>query len=161
MEMNFTLDDHRMDIECPRCKFPMRAFLRQVRLCDVIVCGGCKANIQPVDHMGTFRRATRNIDTALGELLEPLVTSFRKRLKRINTADYRIYHSIVGQTVRFLTEIKAVQGILADLERRVPLADADSEGITTVIPAPDPARRQLLGARRTPEEVLGRETDQR
>ncbi len=60
-------------------------------------------------------------------LLQTLRYKLQKRLKRINTADYQIYHSIVGQTVRFLTEIKAVQGILADLERRVPSADADSE----------------------------------
>ena len=50
-EMVFSIfDRHRIDIECPRCRFPTRAFLRQIRRCDVLVCGGCKGNIQLVDH---------------------------------------------------------------------------------------------------------------
>ena len=67
--MVFTLDRHRIDIECPRCRFPTRAFLRQVRLCDVVVCGGCKNNIQLVDHLGTLRKADRNLRAAFEELL--------------------------------------------------------------------------------------------
>ena len=66
------LDRHRIDIECPRCKFPARVFLRQVRLCDVVVCGGCKGNIRRVDHRATFRRARRDIDKALAGLMSAL-----------------------------------------------------------------------------------------
>ena len=71
-EMSFTLDRHRIDIECPRCRFPARPFLRQVRLCDVIVCGGCKGNIRLVDHMGTFRKADRHIRAAVDDLMSAL-----------------------------------------------------------------------------------------
>ena len=67
--MAFTLDRHRIDIECPRCRFPTRAFLRQIRLCDVLVCGGCKGNIQLVDHLGTLRKADRRLRAAVEDLL--------------------------------------------------------------------------------------------
>lgn len=63
------LDQHRIDIECPRCRFPARPFLRDVRACDVIVCGGCKANIRLVDHMGSLRMAERRIEAALDDLM--------------------------------------------------------------------------------------------
>jgi predicted metal-binding protein len=68
----FNLDRERIDVECPRCHFPARVFLRQVRLCDVIVCGGCKGNIQLIDHMATFRKANRRITAALGSLMSAL-----------------------------------------------------------------------------------------
>ena len=60
-------------------------------------------------------------------VLQTLRYKLQKRLKRINTADHQIYHSIVVQTVRFLTEIAVVRGILDELERRVPSAEEDSE----------------------------------
>jgi hypothetical protein len=62
------LDRHRIDLECPECQFPTRVFLRQVRLCDVIVCGGCKGTIQLVDQMASFRKARRDIEEALDDL---------------------------------------------------------------------------------------------
>jgi hypothetical protein len=66
------LDRQRVDLECPRCKFPARVFLRQVRLCDVIVCGGCKGNIRLVDHMATVRKAERRISEALNSLMSTI-----------------------------------------------------------------------------------------
>lgn len=68
----FSLDYQRIDVECPRCRFPARVFLRQVRLCDVVICGGCKSDIQLIDHMATFRRANRRIATAVGSLMSAL-----------------------------------------------------------------------------------------
>lgn len=59
-------------MECPRCSFPTRPFLRQVRLCDVIVCGGCKCDIHLIDHMGTFRKADRHIRTVVDDLMSAL-----------------------------------------------------------------------------------------
>ena len=70
--MSFTLDRHRIDIECPRCRFPARPFLRQVRLCDVIVCGGCKGDLRLVDHMAKYRKADRSIRAAVGDLMSAL-----------------------------------------------------------------------------------------
>ncbi len=60
-------------------------------------------------------------------VLQALRYKLQKRLKRINTADFQIYHSIVVQTFQFLRENPVVRGILDDLEHRVPSAEADSE----------------------------------
>ena len=60
-------------------------------------------------------------------VLQTLRYKLQKRLKRINTADFQIYHSIVVQTFKFLRENPVVRGILDDLERRVPTAGPDSE----------------------------------
>ena len=53
-------------------------------------------------------------------LLQTLRYKLQKRLKRINTADHQIYHSILVQTVRFFSENVVIKGILDELERRVP-----------------------------------------
>jgi hypothetical protein len=60
-------------------------------------------------------------------VLQALRYKLQKRLKRINTADYKIFHSVVVQTFRYLREQPVVRGILDDLERRVPSAGGDSE----------------------------------
>jgi hypothetical protein len=60
-------------------------------------------------------------------VLQTLRYKLQKRLKRVNTADFQIYHGIIVQTFRFLRENPVVRGILDDLERRVPSADGDSE----------------------------------
>jgi hypothetical protein len=60
-------------------------------------------------------------------VLQTLRYKLQKRLKRINTADFQIFHSIVVQTFIFLAENPVVRGILDDLERRVPTAAKDSE----------------------------------
>ncbi len=59
--------------------------------------------------------------------MQALRYKLQKRLKRVNTADFQIYHSIVVQTFKFLRENPVVRGILDDLERRVPSVAADSE----------------------------------
>ena len=60
-------------------------------------------------------------------VLQTLRYKLQKRLKRINAADHIIYHSVVVQTFRFLTENAVVRGILDEIERRVPSAEKDSE----------------------------------
>src|SRR5260370_17020090 len=62
-------------------------------------------------------------------VLQALRYKLQKRLKRINTADHQIFHSVVVQTFQYLGEQPVVHGILDDLERRVPSADADGERI--------------------------------
>lgn len=79
--MSLDLDRIRIRIECPRCKFPARPFFRQVKHRDVLVCGGCKANIQLVDHLGSYRKAERKIRYALEQLTATLKsTSINIRL---------------------------------------------------------------------------------
>lgn len=60
-------------------------------------------------------------------VLQTLRYKLQKRLKRISTADFQIFHSVVVQTFLFLRENSVVRGILDDLERRVPSAEKDSE----------------------------------
>jgi hypothetical protein len=60
----------RIYIQCPRCNFYARPFLRQVRHQDTLICGGCKANIHLIDYIGQFRKAERQISEALDELAE-------------------------------------------------------------------------------------------
>lgn len=60
-------------------------------------------------------------------VLQTLRYKLQKRLKRINTADFQTFHSVVVQTFLFLRENPVVRGILDDLERRVPSAEKDSE----------------------------------
>ena len=50
-------------------------------------------------------------------VLQTLRYKLQKRLKRINAADHQIYNSVLVQTVRFLSEIAVVRGILALLKR--------------------------------------------
>ncbi|MEK7674770.1 MAG: hypothetical protein AAB676_02910 [Verrucomicrobiota bacterium] len=66
--MTINLDRERIYIHCPRCNFWARPFLRQVRHRETIVCGGCKANIRLDDHLGSFRKAQRQVNRALEEL---------------------------------------------------------------------------------------------
>ncbi len=60
-------------------------------------------------------------------VLQTLRYKLQKRLKRVRTADFQLFHSVIVQTMLFLRENPVVRGILDDLERRVPSAEADSE----------------------------------
>jgi hypothetical protein len=66
--MIINLDRERIYIHCPRCSFWSRPLLRQIRDRETIVCGGCKANIRLDDHLGSFRKAQRQMNRALEEL---------------------------------------------------------------------------------------------
>jgi len=70
--MEFNLDRERIYIQCPHCGFHARPFLRQVRHRETIICGGCKSNIRLDDHLGSFRKAQRQISAALDQLASSL-----------------------------------------------------------------------------------------
>jgi hypothetical protein len=42
--------------------------MRQVRHQDVVICGGCKANIWLVDHLGQYRKAAKQVRKAIENL---------------------------------------------------------------------------------------------
>lgn len=65
--MNF-LDDETIEVECPQCRFYNPVFFRQVRLNDVVICRGCKANVQLTDYLGQVSNAQRAIIRAIGSL---------------------------------------------------------------------------------------------
>lgn len=62
------LDKHIVGFPCPLCRFYNYFYLRQARLRDVIICRGCKSNIQLDDHMNECRNAVRRVKQALQEL---------------------------------------------------------------------------------------------
>ena len=62
------LDKFEIEVKCPRCGFYNKIFLRQVRIRSVIICRGCKGNIQLEDYMNEYRKAKRNIAKSVQEL---------------------------------------------------------------------------------------------
>ena len=70
--MTLNLDRQRIYLQCPRCNFWARPFLRQVRHRETIICGGCKSNIQLDDNLGSLRKTQRQVEMALHELEEQL-----------------------------------------------------------------------------------------
>ena len=66
------LDRFEVDAKCPRCGFHNSIWIRQARLRDVIICRGCKANIQLDDGMNTVRKGVRNIRRAFQSLQDTI-----------------------------------------------------------------------------------------
>ena len=62
---DINLDKIEVNVDCPRCNFANPIWLRQARLRDVVICRGCKANIQLDDGMNTVRKAYRSIRRAM------------------------------------------------------------------------------------------------
>ncbi|MFS2100920.1 hypothetical protein ACCC97_18315 [Variovorax sp. Varisp85] len=62
------LDRFDFEVECPKCSFATKIFYRDARLRDVLICRGCKANIQLNDHMNECRKARRQFHTVMQEL---------------------------------------------------------------------------------------------
>jgi hypothetical protein len=68
------IDNSPVSAACPLCSFENPFTLKQARLRDVIICRGCKANIQLDDQMNECRKAVRQVERAINELQE----SFKK-----------------------------------------------------------------------------------
>lgn len=66
------LDRFEFEVECPRCSFATNIFYRDARLRDVLICRGCKANIQLDDRMNECRKAQRQVNAAMQELEDAL-----------------------------------------------------------------------------------------
>lgn len=52
---------YEIELRCLRCGFYNPIYIKQARLRDVIICRGCKTNIQLDDHMNQVRKAEREI----------------------------------------------------------------------------------------------------
>lgn len=59
---------HTIEIECPKCRFLNPIYFKQARLRDVIICRGCKSNIQLDDQMNECRKAIRCVNKSIREL---------------------------------------------------------------------------------------------
>ncbi len=66
------LDNESIEFPCPRCGFYNAIFFRQARLRDVVICRGCKSNIQLDDRMNECRKAERAFRKAMQELEKTL-----------------------------------------------------------------------------------------
>lgn len=75
----FDLDRIEFEVECPRCQFATKIFLREARLRDVLICRGCKANIQLNDNMNECRKARREVAAAMSEL-QAALTDFSQSI---------------------------------------------------------------------------------
>lgn len=73
----FNLDKQTLDAECERCGFLNDFTIKEARLDQVIICRGCKANIQLRDFLGTVKRSERNVRRAMKDL--------KNTLKSLNT----------------------------------------------------------------------------
>ena len=70
------LNNQTIEFPCPRCGFHNTISFKQVRLRDVIICRGCKSNVQLDDWMNECRKAERTVRKAMQEL--------EKNLKNLN-----------------------------------------------------------------------------
>lgn len=62
------IDKMQVDINCPKCDFINEVLLEQVRLQDIIICRGCKRNIQLIDSYNTFRKTKKRIEKKISKL---------------------------------------------------------------------------------------------
>lgn len=66
------IDNTPVSAACPVCEFQNTFTIKQARLRDIIICRGCKANIQLDDHMNECRKVTRQIERAIAEFEDSL-----------------------------------------------------------------------------------------
>lgn len=78
LEGDINLDNIEVEVECPRCSFANTIWLRQARLRDVVICRGCKANIQLDDSMNSVRKARHSVRRAMQDLRDT-IAKFNRR----------------------------------------------------------------------------------
>ncbi len=60
-----SLDKLTIELQCPNCGFYNTIFFKQARLRDIIICRGCKANVQLDDTMNECRKVERSFRKAV------------------------------------------------------------------------------------------------
>jgi hypothetical protein len=68
----FDVGEVEIEIDCPKCGFYNPIYIKQARLRDVIICRGCKRNIQLEDHLNQVRKAERSLRDAFDDLSSTL-----------------------------------------------------------------------------------------
>ncbi len=66
------LDKFQIPINCPNCHFENTVTLKQVRVRNVVICRGCKYNLQLHDQLNTTRKAISSVQRAFASLEEQL-----------------------------------------------------------------------------------------
>jgi hypothetical protein len=75
---DFDIDKFEVEIDCPGCGFANPIWLGQARLRDVVICRGCKGNIQLDDSMNSVRKARQSLRRSMRDLRESLGRLNRK-----------------------------------------------------------------------------------
>ena len=68
----FNIDRIEFEVSCPRCRFFTKIFYRDARIREVLICRGCKANIQLDDHMNECRKVRNQFRAAIEALEESI-----------------------------------------------------------------------------------------
>ena len=76
LEGDINPDEFEVEVDCPKCGFFNPIWLKQARLRDVVICRGCKSNIQLDDSMNTVRKSYQDIRRAMRRL--------RDQMRRLN-----------------------------------------------------------------------------
>jgi peptide subunit release factor 1 (eRF1) len=63
-----SLDKTTIDIHCPQCDFINEVTLGQIRLQEITICRGCKANIELIDSNNSVRKAKETIEKQLKQI---------------------------------------------------------------------------------------------
>lgn len=74
--MHLDLSHERIFVDCPKCNFWIRPFLREIEEERLVVCPGCRQNISLVDNLLSLRRSRREAEKAIREL-ENTLKNFR------------------------------------------------------------------------------------
>ncbi len=61
---------HPIDIQCEKCNFKNTVTLKQAKANTIIICRGCKVNIQLIDHMYSVRKSIKSINREISSLME-------------------------------------------------------------------------------------------
>ncbi len=77
LEGNWDIDGVEVHVDCPRCRFANPVWLKQIRLRDVVICRGCKCNLQLEDQMNTFRKARETLNRQMQELKRTIERAFK------------------------------------------------------------------------------------
>lgn len=63
-----SIDPLQIEFNCPECGFYNEATIKEVRIRDIIICRGCKSNIQLEDYMNEVRKAERQFRNEMKKL---------------------------------------------------------------------------------------------
>lgn len=64
----FNIDPFEIEFNCLECGFYNEASIKEVRTRDVIICRGCKLNIQLEDYMNEVRKTERQFRNEMKKL---------------------------------------------------------------------------------------------
>ena len=68
VEGNFDIDGFEVEVNCPKCQFIAAVTFQQVRIRDVVICRGCKSNVQLDDQLNSVNKTRKRMIASFEEL---------------------------------------------------------------------------------------------